>query len=74
MLDERAAAAIRDLVDRYRSQCLWFLRADYYPHTPEEMERVFRLIEQYGDLDALRQVATVRQWLSPQSSAPSAGS
>jgi hypothetical protein len=74
MLDERAVAAIRHLVDRYRAQCLWFLRAEFYPQTPEEVERVLRLIEQHGDLDALRQVASVRQWLSPRSSVPSAGS
>jgi hypothetical protein len=74
MLDERGVAAIRHLVDRYRAQCLWFLRAEFYPQTPEEVERVLRLIEQHGDLDALRQVASVRQWLSPRSSVPSAGS
>ena len=74
MLDERAATAVRDLVDRYRAQCLWFLRADYYPQTPEEVDRVFRLIELYGDLDALHRVAAVRPWLSPPSSATSAGS
>jgi hypothetical protein len=74
MLDERAVVAIRHLVDRYRAQCLWSLRADFYPQTPEEVERVLRLIEQHGDLDALRQVASVRQWLSPRSSVPSAGS
>jgi hypothetical protein len=55
MVDERAAAAIRELVDRYRVECLWFLRADYYPQSPEDVDRVLRLIEQYGDLDALRQ-------------------
>ena len=74
MLDDRAAAAVRDLVDRNRAQCLWFLRTDYYPQTPEAVDRVLRLIEQHGDLDALRQVAAVRQWLSPRSSATSAGS
>jgi hypothetical protein len=74
MFDERAEAAIRELVDRYRAQCLWFLRADYYPRAPEDVDRVFRLIEQHGDLDALRRVAAVRQWLSPRSSVTSAGS
>ncbi|MDH4066431.1 MAG: hypothetical protein OEW19_18675 [Acidobacteriota bacterium] len=74
MLDERAAHAILALVDRHRAQCLWFLRVDYYPQTPEEVERVLHLIEQHGDLDALRQVAAVRQWLSPSSSVTSAGS
>lgn len=74
MLDTRADAAVRELVDQYRAQCLWFLRADYYPQTPEDANRVFRLIEQYGDLEALRRVSAVRQWLSRPSSATSAGS
>jgi len=74
MLDESAAAAIRELVDRYRVQCLWFLRADYYPQTPDDVERVFRLITQHGDVDALRRIAAVRPWLSPRSSATSVGS
>jgi hypothetical protein len=74
MLDERAAAVIRTLVDRYRTECLWFLRRDYYPQTAEEVERVLRLIEQHGDLDAAREVAATRRWLSPPSSVASAGS
>lgn len=74
MSDESAAAAIRDLVDSYRAQCLWFLRADYYPQTPDAVERVLHLIEQHGDVDALRRIAVVRQWLSPRSSVTSVGS
>jgi hypothetical protein len=74
MLDERAAAAVRNLVDLYRAQCLWFLRADFYPKTPEEVDRVFGLIEVHGDVDALRRVAAVRQCLSLPSNATSAGS
>lgn len=74
MLDTRAAGVLRELVDRYRVQCLWFLRADYYPQTTDEAERVFRLIEQHGDLAALRRVAAARQWVSQSSSAVSAGS
>jgi len=74
MLDAPAAAAIRELVDRYRAQCLWFLRADYYPQTLDEVNRVLQLIEQHGDVDALHRIAAVRQWLSLRSSATSAGS
>lgn len=74
MIDERAAAAIRELVDRYRAQCLWFLRADYYPQTLDDVNRVLQLIEQHGDVNALHRTAAVRQWLSLRSSATSAGS
>ena len=42
--------------------------------SPEEVERVLRQIELHGDLEALGQLASVRQWLSPPSSVPSADS
>jgi hypothetical protein len=62
----------RHLVDDYRARCLWFLREDYYPTTVAERERVLRLIEQHGDLQALQQVAEIRAWLSQSSSDTSA--
>ena len=27
---------VNELVDEYRSQCLWFLRKDYYPRTTSD--------------------------------------
>lgn len=66
--------AIRELVDDYRDRCLWFLRRDYYPAAPEEVEQVLRYVEQYGDLEAFKRAARIRSWLSPRSSATSAGS
>lgn len=61
-------------MDRYRAQCLWFLRDDYYPATPSETERVLRLIERHGDLEAFRRVAAIRAWLSLPSNGTSAAS
>ena len=66
--------AIRELVDESRDRCLWFLSRDYYPATPEEAEQVLGYIERYGDLEAFRRAARIRTWLSPPSSATSAGS
>lgn len=66
--------AVRYLVDEYRASCLWFLRPDYYPTTPEEQLRVLEYIERHGDRDAFRRAATLRRWLSRNSSAPSASS
>ena len=68
------AEAFRQFVDRYRARCLWFLRTDYYPETPDETATVLRLIERHGDRHALHQVALFRQWLSRHSSETSAGS
>ena len=63
---------LRRLVDEYRARCLWFLREDYYPTTAAECGRVLRLIEQNGDLKALRRVAELRTWLSRRYSETSA--
>lgn len=59
---------LRQLVDDYRAQCLWFLRADYYPVSASEREQVLRAIERYGDLSAFRRANEVRRWLSQRSS------
>jgi hypothetical protein len=68
------ANAVRALVDEYRDQCLWFLRADYYPETPEEILRALDYIERHGDRRGYQRAAEVRRWLSRRSSGSSAGS
>lgn len=65
---------LRRLVAEHRNCCLWFLRPDYDPVTPEQALRVLRLIERYGDRDTFVRAAQLRQWLSRLSSATSAGS
>jgi len=60
------------LVDEYRTTCLWFLREDYYPQTPTDACRILEHIERHGDVAAFRKAAPLRQWLSRNSSAPSA--
>ncbi len=64
--------AFRHFVDRHRTQCLWFLRADYYPETVADCAAVLRMIEQHGDRRAFQEAARFRQWLSPHASARSA--
>ena len=68
------ASALRALIDDYRDRCLWFLRADYYPATEAEALRVLDAIERHGDRAAFVRSSEIRQWLSPSSSASSAGS
>lgn len=63
---------VRSLVDDYRARCLWFLTADYYPRTADEIRRTLDQIEKYGDARAFREAGRLRQWLSQTSSAPSA--
>ena len=74
MLPDQLRTAIDALVDEYRHRCLWFLREDYYPTTPEEQLRVLDYIRRYGDREAFVRVAEVRRWLSPSSSETSVAS
>ncbi|MBM4081889.1 MAG: hypothetical protein FJ278_19440 [Planctomycetes bacterium] len=74
-MDQDVTAVMRRvhaLVDEYRTRCLWFLREDYYPQTAAEACRVLESIERHGDVAAFRKAAALRQWLSQNSSAPSA--
>lgn len=63
---------VNALADEYRTRCLWFLREDYYPQTPADALRILEYIERYGDVEAFRKAATLRQWLLQNFSAPSA--
>lgn len=65
---------IDELVDRYRDQCLWFLRPDYYPRTLDEQLSILDTIQRYGDRNAFQKAAEARQWLLRQSSSRSVAS
>ena len=66
------ASAVNQLADEYRSRCLWFLRADFYPETDVDRLTVLAYIERYGDRAAFQKAAAVRQWLSRTSNERSA--
>jgi hypothetical protein len=70
--NEAAMERVRELVDEYRTSCLWFLRTDYYPQTVEEASTVLSQIERHGNRAAFQKAAALRQWLSRNSNAPSA--
>lgn len=63
-----------ELMEKYRAQCLWFLRPDYVPSTPAEMLRVLDLIERYGDRESYVRAEELKSWLSPDSKAMSSSS
>ncbi len=69
----RVKDEVRGLIDDFRSECLWFLRKDYYPQTPEEMIRVLDQIQRHGNLDAFRRAGILKQWLLRNSSEASVG-
>jgi len=66
-------AELRELVDEYRTRCLWFLRHDLYPETREEALRVLRQIERHADREGFIRAGRIRQWLSQDSSRQSVG-
>jgi hypothetical protein len=71
---ENVMSRVRALVVQYRTQCLWFLRADYYPASVADAGQVLDYIQRYGDRDAFRRAGELKQWLSRNSSAASAAS
>jgi hypothetical protein len=71
--DKELAAELRELIERYRAQCLWFLREDFYLTTSGQVGRVLGYIERYGDREAFVRSGRIRQWLSRNISAESAG-
>ena len=74
VIDETVRRQINQLIDVYRDRCLWFLRADYYPTRREDMLRTLDYIRRYGDREAFRKAGQLYQWLSLNSSEPSAAS
>ena len=54
---------LAELIEECRDRCLWFLRPDYMPKTPEEVRRVLDLIERYGDLAGYRRAEEIKAWL-----------
>jgi hypothetical protein len=67
-------ADVNRLVDDYRTQCLWYLRPDYYPATDEQRLRVLAAIERCGDRAAHARVGALRRCLSLTFNDTSAGS
>jgi hypothetical protein len=64
--------AFKAIVDDYRLQCLWFLRADYYPATDAARLRVLDYVQRYGDRDGHVRAAVLRRWLLQRFNADSA--
>jgi len=62
-MNTEAMAEIEKLVEKYRDQCLWFLRQDFIPRTTEEILHVLDLIERYGDRAGFERAQRLKQWL-----------
>lgn len=60
---------VHRLVEDYRDRCLWFLRQDFMPSTPEQILRTLDQIERYGDRAAYERAEEIRRWLQAPSKA-----
>ncbi|MBL9085632.1 MAG: hypothetical protein JNM10_00685 [Planctomycetia bacterium] len=63
---------VRELVERHRVTCLWYLRPDYQPATTAEALRVLDAIATNGSLQSFQDAEEVRRWLLRSSNSPSA--
>lgn len=62
---------VRSLVDEYRGTCLWFMAADFYPESTDQIRRTLDQIEKHGDRRGFQEAARLKQWLLRNSSEPS---
>jgi hypothetical protein len=60
-LDAAFDAEVHSFVDEYRQRCLWFVRADYYPSTPDEILRVLWWIRGRSDREAFQRSAEIEE-------------
>lgn len=67
-------AAIDQLVDECRVQCLWYVRPDYYPRTDPERLDILEAIQERAGLAVFQRAGALKAWLSRHSSAESASS
>jgi hypothetical protein len=72
--EAEVAKSIDQLVDEYRTRCLWFLRRDFYPRTLQQRLRVLGYIQRHGDRTAFLKASEARRWLLLKSSETSAAS
>jgi hypothetical protein len=67
-------AAVDRLVDECRSQCLWYVRPDYYPSTDGERLEILEAIQERSTLADFQRAGALKAWLSRRSSDESASS
>jgi hypothetical protein len=72
--EESILEAALKLIAEQRSTCLWFLRDDVLPSDRSRVVDLLRRIELHADQATFVKARKLRQWLSQNSSAASAGS
>lgn len=62
------------MVRENRAQCLWFMKADYFPDDDRMRHKVLEYIQRHGSRDAAQEAARLSRWLSRNSSDTSVAS
>lgn len=60
--------------DAHRTECLWFLRRDYFPETTAERLQVLKYLEEHGDRATFVAARSLRDCLLQHSKDKSAAS
>jgi hypothetical protein len=63
----------RELLERNRTRCLWFLSPDYCPNDLPGMLTVLRYLQRFGDRETFVHARRIERWLLPKANAASAG-
>ena len=61
------------LTNKYRQQCLWYLRSDFVPSDVAGALRVLSAIEAHADRAGYVKARELKQWLLQNYSVPSVG-
>ncbi len=70
---EEIYAEAKQLIEKNRSRCLWFLRKDYYPADTDRLIHTLQYVKQHGDRQTFQKAGKLIQWLLQSSSRTSTG-
>jgi len=66
-MEERIAAAVQSLIDRYRGSCMWHMPKDFTPRSDLQTKLVLEAIARNGDREAFIEARKLLVWLSQNS-------
>jgi len=73
-VDAKILKEARELIAEHRADCLWFLGSDAIPADGPSIVRLLQKIERHSDRATYQKARRLRECLSRNSSATSAGS
>ena len=71
-MDTDFISKITVLIDKYRTQCLWYFDVNFYPKTPLQMLKTLEGIESHADTKGYIEARKLKEWLLQNYKIPSA--